>query len=59
MSKLIKFFTLILLVLCAVVLTGCGNDEKLVALEQAVGDLQTSIEEMQNIITEVCNHPHN
>ena len=47
MSKLIKFFTLILLVLCAVVLTGCGNDEKLVALEQAVGDLQTSIEEMQ------------
>ena len=47
MKKLAKLFIILLLFLCAVVLTGCGSDEKLVALEQAIGDLQTNFEDLQ------------
>ena len=47
MRKFIKVLVLVLMVLFVVVLTGCGSDEKLLALEQAIGDLQTSIEDIQ------------
>ena len=46
--KFMKFLVIVLLMLCAVVLTGCGSsDEKLVALEQAIGDLQMNFEDLQ------------
>ena len=47
MKKLVKYFIILLLFLSVVVLTGCSNDEKLVALEQAIGDLQTNFEDIQ------------
>ena len=47
MKTLVKYFIVVLLFLCVVVLTGCGNDDKLVALEQAIGDLQTNFEDIQ------------
>ena len=46
--KIMKFLVVVLMVFCAVVLTGCGgSDEKLLALEQAIGDLQTNFEDLQ------------
>ena len=47
MKTLVKYFIVVLLFLCVAVLTGCGNDDKLVALEQAIGDLQTNFEDIQ------------
>ena len=47
MRNITKFLFVLLMILCGMVLTGCGSDEKLIALEQAVGDLQTSIEDIQ------------
>ena len=47
MKTLVKYFIVVLLFLCVVVLTGCGNDDKLVSLEQAIGDLQTNFEDIQ------------
>jgi ribulose-phosphate 3-epimerase len=47
MKKFLKFFVLVLMFICAVVLTGCNdNSDDLISLEQSVTDLQTMIEEL-------------
>ena len=49
MKKFLKFFVLVLMFICAVVLTGCSdNSDDLISLEQSVTDLQTMIEELQS-----------
>ena len=49
MKKFLKFFVLVLMFICAVVLTGCSDDsDDLISLEQSVTDLQTMIEELQS-----------
>ena len=47
MNKIIKCLVAVLMLMCVVALTGCGSDDKVIALEKSIGDLQTIISEIQ------------
>ena len=47
MKRFIKCLVAVLMLICVVALTGCGNSNQYIALEQAIGDLQTTIEDIQ------------
>lgn len=47
MKKISKFLIIILIALCLIVLTGCNDGSKYIALEHAISDLQTNFEEIQ------------
>lgn len=48
MKKITKILLVLLVCVFTFSLFGCGNDDKLVALEQAIGDFQTTLSELQD-----------
>ena len=48
MKKIIRLLVLVLLIAFTFALVGCGNNGNLVALEQAIGDLQMNLSELQD-----------
>ena len=48
MKKITKVLVLVLLIAFTFALVGCGNDDRIVALEKAIGDFQTSLSELRD-----------
>ena len=46
MKKITKALVLVLVCVFAFLLVGCGNDDRIVALEKAIGDFQTTLSEL-------------
>lgn len=46
MKKGLRFLVLLVICLTTMLLAGCGNDQKYISLEEAIGDLQTNVEEI-------------
>lgn len=47
MKKISKFILPLLILILAMILTGCSNNDQYISLEKAIGDLQTNVEEMK------------
>lgn len=47
MKKISKFILPLLILILALILTGCSNNDQYISLEEAIGDLQTNVEEMK------------
>ena len=48
MKKIVRVLVLVLLIAFTFALVGCGNDDRIVALEKAIGDFQTSLSELRD-----------
>ena len=45
--KIKKFLAIILVFVFAIILVGCSDNQKLIELEKAIGDMQTTLENIE------------